>query len=282
MYNKLVLSFIYLLKFIHAPHAIKYLGFLLIKDRTLIIPSRVDISNIVIDLNIGDFIEYWMFMDGLFEKEWVHLSKELVEGKVFIDVGAYIGDYPLALFKLAKTVYAFEPENNNYEKLQHYIKQNRITNIKAVKAALTSYTGKAKIYRSKNKGWHSMAIPYKDGVEQVSALTLDDFVAENKIQNIGLIKIDVEGAEFEVLSGSLNTINKQHPTLLIEFNKTMTNRTKKYSLKEMYEILLKNRYIGYRLSKNKLEKISESYIKKIYLENLLFIYEDKVASLETH
>jgi hypothetical protein len=163
----------------------------------------------------------------------------------------------------------------------HYIKQNRITNIKAVKAAVTSYTGKAKIYTSKNKGWHSMAIPYKDGLEQVRALTLDDYVAKNKIKSIGLIKIDVEGAEFEVLSGCLKTIKSQHPTLLIEFNQPMTSRTKKYTLMEKYEFLVRNKYAGYRLSNNVLEKITKSYVKKIYLENLLFIHEGKVPRIDT-
>jgi FkbM family methyltransferase len=270
MYNKSVLRLLYAIKFLHAPHAIKYLGFLLIKDRILIVPSRLDISNIVIDLNIGDFIEYWMFMDGLFESKWVHIAKEYVAGKVFIDVGAYIGDYPLALFKHAKSIYAFEPEKNNYEKMLYYIKHNHITNIKAVKAALASHKGKIKIYTSKNKGWHSMTIPYQDGSEQVRALTLDDYVAKNKIHNIGLIKIDVEGAEFEVLSGSLETLIHHRPTLLIEFNRPFTNKTKKYTLTEIYEFLSRRGYVGYRLSNDKLVKITKSYIKKIYFENLLF------------
>lgn len=276
MYNKSILLFLDAIKFLHAPHAIKYLCFFLIKGRTVIVPTRIDISNIILDLDIGDFIEYWIFMDGLFESNWVNIAKNLVADKVFIDVGAYIGDYPLALFKHAKTIYAFEPEKNNYEKLLHYIKKNHIANIKAVKAALTSYTGKAKIYKNKNKGWHSMAILYKGGVEQVRALTLDDYVTENKIKNIGLIKIDVEGAEFEVLKGSLKTIQSQHPTLIIEFNQPMTSRTKKYTLMEKYEFLLRNNYVGYKLSNNTLVKVTKSYVKKIYLENLLFIYERKI------
>lgn len=271
MYNKIILQVLFIVKYLHAPHIIKYLGYLLIKDRTVIVSSRVDISNIDIDLNIGDFIEYWIFMDGLFESKWVHLAKELVAGKVFIDVGAYIGDYPLALFRQAKTIYAFEPEKSNYEKLQRYIKQSHITNIKAIKAALTSYTGKVKIFTSKNKGWHSMAIPYQDGAEHVQAITLDDYVTKNKIQNIGLIKIDVEGAEFEVLSGSLKILKNQRPALLIEFNQPFTKKTKKYTLIELYNLLVKYKYVGYRLSNGVLEPIKKSYVKKIYFENLLFM-----------
>jgi hypothetical protein len=55
---------------------------------------------------------------------------------------------------------------------------------------------------------------------------IDDFCKENKIQNIDLLKIDVEGYELNALLGTVETIKKYKPVLCIEFCEKWLNRYK--------------------------------------------------------
>lgn len=135
---------------------------------------------------------------------------EKIEKKDFIDAGAYIGDSGLVLNNYSpKNIYAFEPIPENYEKLLKTISLNKQDRIIPIKKGLGEKTAKLKLV-SKD------IISFVDeaGTEETDIIRIDDFVKSNNL-NIGLIKLDVEGYEFEVLKGAKNTIKKFHPVLLI-------------------------------------------------------------------
>ena len=54
------------------------------------------------------------------------------------------------------------------------------------------------------------------GNVDVKTISMDDFVEKNKIENLGGIKIDVEGHELKAIQGGLNTLKKFRPFLMIE------------------------------------------------------------------
>jgi hypothetical protein len=121
-------------------------------------------------------------------------------------------------------------------------------------------------------GWHSLAIQYPGGIQTVKTITLDYFIKNNKINNIGLIKIDVEGAELDVLKGMQKTLDKLHPPVLIEFNNPRT-KLAGHTLNELYDFITRYNYQAFRLKNNKLVKMKTFEIERIYNENLLFLYE---------
>ena len=91
-------------------------------------------------------------------------------------------------------------------------------NYKGTDPVLFSYKNtNIKIYTADNAnlGAHSI---YKIGKKyaEVSALKLDTIVKRNKIKNIDLIKIDVDGAEADVFNGALKTLRKYRPKLIFE------------------------------------------------------------------
>jgi FkbM family methyltransferase len=276
--NTVFITLARLLRFLNAPHVIKYILFIFIRGKKVYTPATIEFSHTAITLNLGEFIEYWIFVDGAYEKEWILQASQLIKDKSFIDIGANIGIYSLSLYKTAKEVYAVEPERNNFERLNKIIKQNAIMNITSLKLALYSTDNhRVNLYTSsKDAGWHSLSINYENKSQQVNTITLDTLISKQKIKNIGLIKIDVEGAEYEVLKGANKTLTRIHPPVIIEFNRPRA-LLGNHSIEQLYKEFKKYNYAGFILKKKQLEKMTEKSLTKIYNENVLFLYQPTKA-----
>ncbi len=253
------------------PHFIKYGLFIFLRGRSIPVKSQLKISRAKINLNLGSFIDYWIFVDGSYEGIWISEIKKFCTNKVIFDIGANIGVYSLSLYKVAKCIYAFEPERKNFNDLVNNLKINSIKNIKPIMKAMTEVSHQTlPLHLSdKDTGWHSLSISYGENDQMVKTVSVDDFVESEKIQGIGLIKIDVEGAELGVLKGAKYTLSQFHPVILIEFNKPRTELAG-YKLNDLYLLLDKHGYQGYRLINNRLEQIDQSNLGSIYNENVLF------------
>ncbi len=140
-----------------------------------------------------------------------------------VDAGANKGTYSFVLGQLARTVYAFEPNPKMFEVLRRTAGRNVVVS----PLALSNRTGEVEFRVPRyGKGSYSnqggtlsaikvnedyAALPVK--AEPLDALNLDD---------IGFIKIDVEGFEYEVLEGARALIARDRPTLMIEIEEKHT------------------------------------------------------------
>lgn len=146
------------------------------------------------------------------------LLREIVPpGCTAIDVGANRGLYSYALCRYAAKVEAFEP--NPAMVIFTRAKARRRTRVHAV--ALSNRDGTAPFYIPQTrKGTHAHLIGSLGNRHQADAIvqvdvpvaTLDSF----GFDNVGFIKIDVEGAELDVLEGARRTIMRDRPILLAE------------------------------------------------------------------
>lgn len=270
--NKLLIFIASFLKQQNFPHTFKYLFYLLLNEKKIFVDRMVDISKSKMKLNIGNFIEYWIYMDGIYERDWIRNVIPFIEGRVLIDVGSNVGIYPLVLHKKARFIYAFEPERENYRRLIDNLKRNNINNVEVINKAVSDQTKKASLFISNDSGSHSLLLHSNGKIEKVSVITLDGFLFKRKRLDVGLVKIDVEGAEFDVLRGATRLIKKYRPALLIEFNSAIA-KTCGVNLFEMYEYLTDRGYAAHRLHDTRLKKISRFEIDNIYNENLLFLWK---------
>jgi len=270
--ENILLVLAYFVKYLKLPHLVKHVLFFLYKGKKITTISKVIISEVNINLTLGNFVEYWTFMEGVYERPWVEKSTKFVKGKTFIDIGANIGTYSLALSREAKQIYALEPEKNNYSNLIRNVKFAKIKNIVPIKNAVGSSnkTG-AKLYIHKDDaGWHSLTLRYPGKTQKVNLVTVDSLVKKYNIKNIGLVKIDVEGAEPEVLSGSINVFKKFHSPVLIELNRPRLEISG-YNINIIYSFFKKLNYLPYLLQRDKLIKIDKEKILSIYNQNVFFI-----------
>jgi FkbM family methyltransferase len=138
------------------------------------------------------------------------ILKSLSEGDVFIDVGANVGYYSILAGKIVGErgqVIALEPVPNTVKVLDLNIKLNNLKNIKTIPKAAWSNSSLLNIYLP--RGYYGWASPVKwhgSNFFTVNAMSLDD--VSKKISAIKLLKIDVEGSEYQVLMGAKETLEK--------------------------------------------------------------------------
>lgn len=137
----------------------------------------------------------------------------------FIDVGAYIGDSALILSPLTQgKVFAFEAFKESYDIMQKTIELNHLNNVIPVNMALGSEEKIISLNIRENEASGNGCVK-REGVTyideiQVAQDTLDNYVVKNNL-NVGLIKVDIEGAEQDFLVGAIETIKKFKPILII-------------------------------------------------------------------
>jgi FkbM family methyltransferase len=147
------------------------------------------------------------------------------EGDTVIDIGAHIGRYTITSSKqVGKNgkVVAIEADPDNFQLLKRNIALNKLTNVLPLNYAIFSARTKMKLYeQSASAKYNSLmlarAARTKNYVE-VEADTLDSILKLNEVNQVNWIKIDVEGAEFEVLKGSTKTLSSKNVSLLIEIH----------------------------------------------------------------
>jgi FkbM family methyltransferase len=121
-----------------------------------------------------------------------------------VDAGANVGWFTLLAAKNAKQVWAFEPEPSNFELLRRSIALNGYTNVEARQLAVSATDGEIALWLSEySTGLHSTVRQSGSRKVTVACQRLDSLFPD---AHIGLLKIDVEGAEPEVLAGASRLI----------------------------------------------------------------------------
>jgi len=152
-------------------------------------------------------------------ESWIWNHLKVAKGDVFLDVGAHIGKYTIPIAKIVGEnglVIAVEPHPINYKTLLENIRLNGLKNVIALNIAAWSENRKMTLFIGDKTSLHSTKKDFGRGSIIVNAKALDNVLNELKVERVNWIKIDVEGAEFEVLKGLQNTLRKQRPTLIVE------------------------------------------------------------------
>ncbi len=141
------------------------------------------------------------------EEAWALLQ----EGSVAFDVGAHSGLYTLLFAKRARRVYSFEPLPRNLRFLHRTLELNNISNAVIVPFALAGSTGATSFKEGEHSSEGRLDLA---GEIPVFGITCADFAAKYAAWP-DLLKIDVEGAELELLKGSQEFFRQRHPLLLL-------------------------------------------------------------------
>jgi FkbM family methyltransferase len=170
------------------------------------------------------FEKYLLRMHPPLEPQvWKELSR--IRGGLFVDVGAYLGSYCVRLSSHFSRVYAFEPNPNVVPRLRKRIEDRSRHNITVFPIALSDTNGQAEFYLDAHRGFGGSAdtllrvFKYNPG-EQIGAGPAHTYVGNASVmvptatydsqvrETADLVKIDVEGAEFQVLKGARQALEE--------------------------------------------------------------------------
>jgi len=150
--------------------------------------------------------------DVLLQNFYTPKGFEIKSGDMVIDIGAHIGTFSLFAARFAKRIYAFEPLVSNFNILKENIKINGFHNIEAYNFAVADKSGTRDLFVVQgNMAANSLYLEteFKTKVETIS---LDDIVKRNNIFQIDYLKLDCEGAEYDILM-------KCSPDVLVKIQK---------------------------------------------------------------
>lgn len=128
-------------------------------------------------------------------KEW-----KINKGDIVFDIGAHVGSFSVYAANKGATVYAFEPEQSNYEKLLKNIELNHMqTNIIPFNFGIYSFDGELPLYTSNNNsGGHSLISDTNNSEQKIKVKTLKTIFRQTNLKKVNLLKIDTEGSEYAI------------------------------------------------------------------------------------
>jgi len=139
----------------------------------------------------------------------LQFKQYLTSKTVIVDVGAMIGDHTIVYAEWCGQVHAFEPSKKSFECLQHNMRY--LKNVACYNVGLSDSRHNATVNDNENQG---AAFIDESPLGITACETLDSF----SFDDIGFIKIDVEGFESRVLFGAIETIETTSPVMLVEVN----------------------------------------------------------------
>lgn len=151
---------------------------------------------------------------------WPILKSMIAPNKSFVNIGAHVGLWALRMSEFCSWVYAIEANPYTFMKLDANIKLNKLTNITAIEAAIWDNSKDLLTLTDANDkltggSTRAEAVDYSADLVAVQAVRLDDLEFDVPI---GLITMDVEGAEARVLTGALDWIMLDRPNMVIELH----------------------------------------------------------------
>jgi len=165
---------------------------------------------------------YKLMREGKFEiEETAIISRLLAHADVFVDVGANLGYYTCLASQRGKQVVAFEPQPQNLNCLMRNVMVNGYEQqVEIFPLALSNRPGLLTLYGASGpsasliKGWAGYSANYK---QLIPVSTLDVVLNTRFVDKQLFIKIDVEGAEYQVLAGAQAVLSRaRKPVWLLE------------------------------------------------------------------
>jgi FkbM family methyltransferase len=227
------------------------------KDKLNIKDGIAWLSNedIAIYVNSDSYIEWTVLSTGTYEDEMNRLIRvSLKNSENALDIGGNIGLQSIRMSQcVGETgkVYAFEPLAFLQEKFTRNIKLNKALNVTLMPIALSDEENEAEFtidQKSWNQGAFSLNKSNVGAEKQHVIIKVADNITEIKnLNSLSLIKIDVEGFEFQVLKGLKQTLQKHRPRIIFEYDDNYWINTGQ-KISDCYSFLQSLNYVIYQIT----------------------------------
>jgi FkbM family methyltransferase len=173
--------------------------------------------------NTKESIGFFLLINGIYEEDLsAYIIKSLPTNGVFLDIGINIGtiSLPVASQRKDSTIIGVEAADNIFNCLKENIEINRLTNIHPHHNAVSDKDGEFVSFFSPEDqfGKGSMSAVFTKEEKRVETITLDNLLQKYQLTSADLIKVDVEGYEYNVFKGGGNLLSSHEaPDIIFEF-----------------------------------------------------------------
>lgn len=159
-----------------------------------------------------------MYHDGIYAP-----FLEDKNNSVILDLGANVGVFSFYAYPFASKIYALEPAQEHFEVLEHMVKTNEMGDkIIPIKKAVSLEDSTASFYHNTNRTAHSLKSimnNFPDEMETVETIRLDTLFTQYNIKYVDFMKLDVEGAECDIVEGEgFFNVKDKIGALVIEYH----------------------------------------------------------------
>lgn len=156
---------------------------------------------------------------------------------IVVDIGAHVGYFTLFAAKRATEgkVIAFEPSNESFLLLEKNIKINSYKNIIPEKIAITKIKGKQILYLNRENEISNTIYKQKENLseEKINTMTLQDIFEKYRLEKIDFLKMDCEGAEYEIIMNVPSSILNKIQKISMEIHEEMVPYTKEVMIENL-------------------------------------------------
>lgn len=228
-------------------------------------------------------------------EEWMTvLMQKLSQSKkgAFIDIGVNLGQTLIKYKSLAisEPYYGFEPNPNCCTYVHELIRKNRYGNVHIFPVGVSDNTGVTLLHINNDADSSGSMIEnfrapsyYSDSI-QVLTVNGDELLQKIRLESVSIIKIDVEGAELEVLKGLARTISRYKPYIICEIlpvydENAESGKFRARRQREIERLIAENDYVMYRIHEDgETVALKEFGIHSdLRLTNYLFVHRDDMG-----
>ena len=208
-----------------------------------------------------DIIGKRLYIDGVYEEaESLFITRFLEPGMVFFDIGANFGQYTLLAAERVSPngrVHAFEPSRRMFAELNFNVKLNHFSSLCSLNELAISDNQRMFRFPRHRPGEeiYGALIPQSVyeapivGHDTIEAITLDNYIQQQHIRQVDLIKIDIEGAELLALRGAERLLSRpKAPVIVLEMYDALTHAFG-YTTLDLWNHLEKHQYQLYEFDK---------------------------------
>lgn len=220
-------------------------------------------GGITYDLDLGQGIDFAIYLGGIFERSTRHALSELVlPSATVLDIGANVGAHTLHLAQCVGprgNVLAFEPTEFAFRKLVRNIEINpqigsRVTPYNCFLAADDKADVPATIYSSwplteaaqntTGEDFHAKHLGQAKSARTAQARSIDSILADRADPRVQLVKLDVDGFECDILRGAKMLLRESRPIFVMELAPYVLEE-RGASLAELLDVFTSNNYRFY-------------------------------------
>ena len=193
------------------------------------IPFKVSLRSSPLQFLVRDFMDIWILKETCLDGEYDRILPNREGNGVLLDIGAGIGDFSIRFSNRFPgwRILAYEPLAESFDLLEKNVGLNRIEAIECVKAAVSSQSGSCFLYAGP---WGPVSattlrpgeVDTRHPTETVDCIGLDEIVAGIEPNKEVLLKIDCEGAEFEILLNAAPETLGRIAAVALEFHDDLT------------------------------------------------------------